>query len=84
MNEVTDKATPLAIKRNMDEMNRIRLDTMVHSFFERWQPDDPRDAAEFSAGLFSLVRQIHIDASRPVQEHLAAIASYLPFQGGLK
>lgn len=49
----------------VEEQRRIRFECAAKDFFRRWQPAEPDEAAQFSVELFTLVRQIYIDAAAP-------------------
>ena len=63
----------------MQEDQRQRnFEYMAQSFFERWQPEDKREASQFSAELFSLVRNLYIDAQKPAMDELVKVLRCLP------
>lgn len=69
---------PLNIQRSMDDMAHRQFEAYAHRFFDRWQPKDEREAAEFSAELFALVRQIYRDASAEQNALISKIVNLLP------
>lgn len=66
------------IEKHQEELRRRQFEAMAQHFFEKWQPEDPYEAQCFSAELFSLVRQIYIDAAAPQTELISKIISCLP------
>ncbi|MBM1556651.1 hypothetical protein JQV19_08320 [Sulfitobacter mediterraneus] len=75
---MTDKA---AFQVAQDELQETRLNREVHHFFERWTPEDPREAAEFQMAFHSVTRAIYADMQRPVNAALESclrIASVQP------
>ncbi|GEM_PF-6365474 len=56
------------IEEHTKDIRKRQFESMAEHFFDRWQPADPREASRFSADLFSLVRQIYIDALEPQQK----------------
>lgn len=66
------------IKQATEEMKQRQFEAMANLFFEKWQPEDPREAQAFSAELFSLVRQIYIDAAAPQTELMSRLVELMP------
>ena len=64
---MTDKT---AFQAAQDELQETRLNREVHHFFERWTPEDPREAAEFQMAFHSVTRAIYADMQRPVNAAL--------------
>lgn len=60
------------------DMQHRRFEAVAHHFFMKWQPKDPDEAHRFSAELFSLVRQIYMDAAAPQSKLMADILACLP------
>ena len=59
-------ATSIAMEQRTKEVRERRFNVMAQHFFRRWQPDDRDEAAQFSADLFTLVREVYADALQPV------------------
>lgn len=55
-----------------------RFEFMAREFFDKWQPRDRRESAEFSAELFTLVRQIHMDAVQPHMDQMIKLVRLSP------
>lgn len=66
------------IERHEEELRRRQFEAMAQHFFEKWQPEDRYEAQRFGAELFSLVRQIYIDAAAPQTELMSKIMACLP------
>lgn len=64
---MTDKTT---MKQVEETIRENRLNREVHHFFERWTPEDPREAAEFQMAFHSVTRAIYADMQRPVNAAL--------------
>jgi hypothetical protein len=71
---MTDTAYKIA-QREMDESH---LNRAVHSFFERWTPKDPQEAAEFQAQFHSVTRAIYADMQKPVTACLESVLRSSP------
>lgn len=59
-----------AMKQAEEQLQETRLNREVHHFFERWTPEDPREAAEFQMSFHSVTRAIYADMQRPVNAAL--------------
>lgn len=68
---------PLDFKKIQKEQERRRFEYMAEDFFKRWTPEDPHEAAQFNAQLYSLVRQIYMDAQQPVLDQLGTIMGHM-------
>ena len=68
-------ATEKRINEMQEEREQFMFEGMARRFFERWQPEDRRDAAQFNAEFFTLVRQIHIDAAEPMRKTMTQVLS---------
>ncbi len=69
------KTSSIDYKEMMEKESRMRFEYMARDFFEKWQPDDPQLAQDFSADLFCLVRQIYVDANEPAMRQLTEVMS---------
>lgn len=67
-----------SIKSFEDERRESRLNREVHHFFERWTPEDPREAAEFQMQFHSVTRAIYADMQRPVTACLEGVLRAAP------
>jgi hypothetical protein len=47
-------------------------------FVRRWAPDDPREASEFHAQLYSLYIQVVHDAQEPLLKQVTAMMAAMP------
>ena len=59
-----------AIESQQKERELRQFEIMVEGFLQRWKPDDRYEASRFEAEMFSIVRQIYVDAQAPVLDHL--------------
>lgn len=70
-------ATKTSFETRDKEMRRRAFEYMAEEFIERYAPDDPREAARFSAELFSILRTLCMEISEPwVKQVTDVLASY--------
>lgn len=56
----------------------MAIDAAVLYFFERWQPEDRRESAQFHMEFYSLIRQIYAAAGEPAMKHLTQVLNCMP------
>ncbi len=68
----------MLVERDTTERKIMIFERMVESFIRQWSPEYPREAAEFSAQLTSIVRQTMIDAQEPIEKRFTALEMTIP------
>ena len=62
-----------SFEQRQDERNAMMFERMAESFINQWAPRDHRDRAEFSAQLFSILRQLAVDVQAPLAKQFAEV-----------
>ena len=70
-------ATEAMVKHN-EAMEERYAEKRFNAFYEKWTPEDPRQAAEFHAEFSMLIRSIYMDMQKPVTETVSAVLSMQP------
>lgn len=65
-------------EKYQEQQSQRVFEYMAQDFFKRWQPEDPREAAQFSAEMFSIFRRIYMDAQKPAMDELIRVLKCLP------
>ncbi len=65
-------------ERDRDATDTMIFERMVEHFIKTWAPEDPRERAEFAAGLQIIVRQVYTDAQRPILDRFTKLAMSMP------
>lgn len=66
-------ATGARSRDNRDGYRRQMMQDRFDYFIRRWQPHEPRDAAQFNAELHSLVREVYMDMQTPITQVVEAV-----------
>lgn len=65
-----------AFEKAAEEMRQSRIQLRMAHLIEKYAPEDRHEAAEFSAEIHMLVRDIYMDMQKPVTDTMKAILAY--------
>lgn len=72
-------ATEVSRAERQETLQRAMFEDMIEHFIKKWKPEDQHDRYRFEAELFSIIRQLYVDAQKPALEQLTKLVSAMPF-----